>query len=586
MPPGDKQEAELAPCEDSPDIAIFTSPRSPKAGEPLRVVAVAEHAASASLRIEQDGNSRHTTSERRGVIPSWWYAEIENPSAGQYRMALVDGERRLGCREIKVSLSPEAAKPTAGWPIGASWGRAMENLYSAWIEKLFDAPLDASKSWKALHDVLRDEERNFLHGYLGEDEDRDGPGAVSIVPDCADLPYFLRAYFAYKLELPFGYSDCSRGGPTTPPRCEGWSSCKEMAQNEGESAGVALGRYLRRHVANVVQSGSVRASADDNRNDFYDIPLTRESLRPGAVFADPYGHVLVVASMIPQTKESAGALFAVDGQPDGTIARKRFWRGNFLFANGPTLGSPGFKRFRPVVSSGGDLRRLSNEEISAHSDYGDVSSEQRGLDAEAFYDKMDDVLSPTPLDPIRALRETIQALDEQVRARIVSVENGRTRVRGLVEMPEGASIFETTGAWEDFSTPSRDLRLLIAIDVAKNFPARVRRRPERYAMPEGVSAEAIEDVLARVLEEESKARSFTYTRSDGSSFTLTLADVLDRVRALETAYNPNDCVELRWGAPVGSGERATCRKRAPAEQQERMREYRSWFRERRRPART
>jgi hypothetical protein len=40
-------------------------------------------------------------------------------------------------------------------------------------------------------------------------------------------------------------------------------------------------------------------------------------------------------------------------------------------------------------------------------------------------------------------------------------------------MPDGAAIFETSGAWEDFSTPSRDLRLLIAIDVVQDFPDRV-----------------------------------------------------------------------------------------------------------------
>ena len=37
----------------------------------------------------------------------------------------------------------------------------------------------------------------------------------------------------------------------------------------------------------------------------------------------------------------AGVFLAVDGQPDGTVARKRFWRGNFLFAQDPALGGPG-----------------------------------------------------------------------------------------------------------------------------------------------------------------------------------------------------------------------------------------------------
>jgi hypothetical protein len=67
-------------------------------------------------------------------------------------------------------------------------------------------------------------------------------------------------------------------------------------------------------------------------------------------------------------------------------------------------------------------------------------------------------------------------------------ENGRkfqNSKRGDAAMPDGAAIFETSGAWEDFSTPSRDLRLLIAIDVVLRFPDRVARRPERYAMPRG-----------------------------------------------------------------------------------------------------
>ena len=78
--------------------------------------------------------------------------------------------------------------------------------------------------------------------------------------------------------------------------------------------------------------------------------------------------------------------------------------------------------------------------------------------------------------------ESIVALEEQVKTRVTSVENGRkyqNSGKGEASMPDGAAIFETTGAWEDFATPSRDLRLLIAIDVVSGFPDRVARRPER-----------------------------------------------------------------------------------------------------------
>ena len=129
---------------------------------------------------------------------------------------------------------------------------------------------------------------------------------------------------------------------------------------------------------------------------------------------------------MPQSDDGAGVFLAIDGQPDGTVARKRFWRGNFLFAQDPALGGPGFKRFRPIVrEKNGTLRRLTNDEIAKNPDYGDYSLDQSKLGVEEFYDRMDDVMSPAPLDPMRAMKEAITALEEQVNARVASVENGR-----------------------------------------------------------------------------------------------------------------------------------------------------------------
>jgi hypothetical protein len=81
------------------------------------------------------------------------------------------------------------------------------------------------------------------------------------------------------------------------------------------------------------------------------------------------------------------------------------------------------------------------------------------------------------------------------------------------------------------------------------------------------------------------ARKFSYARSDGSPWELTLEDVLVRTPDLEMAYNINDCVEMRWGAKEGSDEAATCKRRAPGAQRTKMSEYRTWFSERRRPPR-
>ena len=236
----------------------------------------------------------------------------------------------------------------------------------------------------------------------------------------------------------------------------------------------------------------------------------------------------------------------------------------------------------------GALRRLTNDEIAKNPQYGDFSLDQSRLGIEDFYDRMDDVMSPAPLDPVRAMKEAITSLEEQVKARVTSVENGRkfqSSGNGEASMPDGAAIFETTGAWEDFATPSRDLRLLIAMDVVRGFPDRVARRPERYAMPQGKSVADVKAELESVLASELAARKFSYPRSDGSAWTLSLKDVIDRATDLEMAYNLNDCVELRWGAPEKSDEASTCKRHASRAQRAKMTEYRAWFHERRRPPR-
>jgi hypothetical protein len=576
---------------------LFTSPRAPRAGAPLRVLAVSERPLDATLALRDPGGGELAGSrERHGGPPYWWYAELPSPAAGTLQVSLrasIDGGAPdlAACREVAVEADPAGEKARgwgAAWPSRAAWTRAAEGLYSAWIERLFDAPLDQQLTWPALHDVLRDPSRNLLHDHLGAGEDDAGPHAPKVEPDCADLPYFLRAYFAFKLGLPFGFSSCTRGGGGLPPRCLRFHHNLEPTPQRASVADT-FGEFLRVKLADTVHSGTGRAPAEEDTGDLYSVPLSFASLRPGTVYADPYGHVLVVSRRIAQTDGAAGVLLAVDGQPDGTVSRRRFWRGNFLFALDAALGSPGFKRFRPVVEEApGRIRALGNREIAASPEYGDVSMAQYEAGVEGFYDTMDDVLSPSPLDPARALGEAILALEEQVKGRVTSVQNGKKHWAGggdRIDMPEGSSIFETTGPWEDFSTPSRDLRLLIAVDVVRGFPDRVARRPERFAMPAGKSIAEVRSGLFVMLKEELGKRSFAYERSDGSSFTLSLAEVLARAEDLEMAYNPNDCVEVRWGAPPGSEEASTCKRRAPGGQVGRMRRYRVWFHERRRPPR-
>jgi hypothetical protein len=401
-------------------------------------------------------------------------------------------------------------------------------------------------------------------------------------PDCADNPFFLRAYFAWKLGLPYGNHACDRGNAQRAPQCGLWFS-NHTSRKKGQDDLKAFQSFART-IKDVIHSGSARTALSDNNTDLYPLPLRREHLRPGVIFADPYGHTLMIVRWAPQTEKKSGQLLAVDAQPDGTIGIRRFWQGQFLFSTNRVIGEPGFKAFRPIVRENGQLRILTNQEISDSQDYGNFSLQQQNMSPQVFYDTMDRLINLRPLNPVKAYRELHEAIHERLRARSKAVANGEKYMQEtnfeLIPMPSGARIFQTSGPWEDYSTPSRDMRLLIALDVLTDFPDKVLRNPEAFAIPESQEPEDLKVELRNLHRKWAKEIFITYTRSNGLPHTLSLADILMRKEKLAMGYNPNDGVEIRWGAVEGSEEFSSCKRRAPADQRRKMESYRKWFRNR------
>ena len=579
-------------AEVSGAAGVLVSPRSVKPGGTLRVLAAFE-SDPRDVRISVSGPAGALAplrTGRGGGPPFWRAAAFRVPERGHYAVAVVADGRPAGAAGVDVpSAAPEAGAAAGGtvWESVRGWTRADENLYSAWLEALFLAT-DERSSWPSLHDAVDDPERNLLFDHLGlGEDDPGGPDRVEMTPDCADNPFYLRAYFAWKTGLPFGFSDSSWGTVGVPPKPLRWRTNETMGGGGGGPAR-AFARMLP-VVKDTVHAGNGRMEFTDDRSDYYPLPLTRKDLRPGAVFADPYGHTLTVVRWVAQTAKAPGLLLAVDAQPDGTIGIKRFWPGNFLFNTRDVVGEPGFKAFRPIVrAAGGGLRLLSNEEIARSPDYGNFSLEQRKMSAEDFYAAMEKLINPDPLDAAAAFEDLFRALQEQLIARVESVAVGEKYMAAhpgaVIPMPVGGSaVFQTTGQWEDFSTPNRDLRVLIAIDTVLGFPDKVLKSPGAYGLPAGRKAEKAREDLLALGKKRAAELTITYIRTDGEPQVLTLAQVIDRKETFEMGYNPNDCIESRWGAPAGSAEAAACRRHAPAYQVERMRAMRQWFRARLHP---
>lgn len=598
-------DAGSCPTQDDPGYGLLVVPQRPVVGQALTILAATldDEAAiavrvDAGPRVQEVGAGVPADMSFRTGVPAATIARLTPTQAGELTVVAGRGGVGHACLRVKVRAAaareaPPAAPGNQAWPSVRGWDAGEEALYSAWLRELFHAELGADLATTALDQITSDAGRNLLHGSLGWDEDAKHPTGLAMRPDCADVPYFLRAYYAWKRGLPFVFRGCSRGSPGKAPRCGEGTDNAAAQDGTGPQPGQlgAVQYYLRRTLAWGVHTGNGRVAMTDERSDLYPVRLDRRALRPGTVYADPYGHILVLVELFEGTGGRPGVLYAVDGQPDGSITRKRFWEGNFLWNPDPGLGGSGFKNFRPVVVKDGVAAQLTDAEIAAAPGYGDGSPGQAELAAPAFYDAMERIITPGTRDALLAQEEAVAALFEQARVRVTSVANGddyfKKNPGATVAMPEGFKVFETTGAWESFSTPARDLRLLIAMDVVRGFSDKVRRQPAVFGVTEGPGLDALIVKLEQARGELLAAPRFRfeYRRSDGSAWGLTLADLMTRASALEAAYNPNDCPELRWGAKPGSDEARTCGRTAPAEQQAKMQRYRSWFAERKRPAR-
>ena len=299
-------------------------------------------------------------------------------------------------------------------------------------------------------------------------------------------------------------------------------------------------------------------------------------------------------------------LYAIDGQPDGSITRKRFWAGNFLWNPDPSLGGSGFKRFVPPVR--GEASEASGAAESGASERPPLVRPGRNSSAASAgietWTPASARCRPRPSSiawiassrrrpstPSGRSRRWWTRCTRAASVRVTSVSNGVSHERAhpddTVEMPWGHDVFETVGPWENFSTPARDLRLLVAMDVVDGFVARVLRDPARFGVGEELDADALKTTLQDLRDAllRDPARDVSYTRTDGSTVTLSLAELLARAPRARGGLQPQRLPGGALGGSEGSEERATCTRRAPADQQKKMEAYRGWFQARRRPRR-
>lgn len=173
---------------------------------------------------------------------------------------------------------------------------------------------------------------------------------LRIHADCGDVPYTLRAFFAFRRGLPFTWARDTVGNGrdrryrsrVRPVGLRRWTDFRTP-------------RALFNEIASSVDSGFYRMAAAVENTDTYPTRVDRRAVHPGTVYYNPNGHVLIVWRVDPD-----GTVHMIDGHPDNSITYRTLTE---RYPHGSRTDGGGFRNWRPLVGVRGE-RYASNREVS------------------------------------------------------------------------------------------------------------------------------------------------------------------------------------------------------------------------------
>jgi hypothetical protein len=291
---------------------------------------------------------------------------------------------------------------------------------------------------------------------------------------------------------------------------------------------------------------------------------------------DPNGHVATIYRV-----EADGRIHYMDAHPDSSLTHG-FYDLRFVRAY-PGMGA-GFKNWRPVRLVGARLRddgTYTGGHIvaEANADITDFSDEQfygNGPRPDEDRDWRDGrfTLNGAPLDwydyvraklaggrlqfdPLREVADMVDSNCADLHDRVEAVDLALKAGMASREEPERLpqNIYGTDGDWETYSTPSRDARLKTAFKELRDFAERFVRMYQAKDPKLAYKGSDLATDLRATYDRKAAQCSITYTRSDGSPFTIGYEEARRRLFAM--SFDPYQCAERRWGASTGE-EFGTC----------------------------
>lgn len=472
---------------------------------------------------------------------------------------------------LLVSFQAMAQSNTRQWRIWKTqWSSSDLEKYSEFIESIGES------GCRSINACLK----GPANPYRSSDRESD-----SFRSDCADLPYTLRGYFAWKNGLPFVYASAmkSRSGSRDIRYSKDGNYVAERTDLVSGVLKTRSGVDILNQLVDYVSTAMFRTGPDLDLQvgsggrgiapDFYPVAIQRGAVGPGTAFYDPSGHVALVYKI-----GSDGRVHMMDAHPDQSITRVIFGE---KFANSRATHGAGFKKPRPVrllgakknsegFYEGGVMVSLANGDLADYSKEQYLSSNWKAKKWEHEGNVMD-FYSYTRLklasgslrfDPVVEMRSMMQGLCSDFQDRVLSVQAALQKGVDREVNPERlpSNIYGTSGLWEEYSTPSRDARLkTAAVELRQTVESLVERFRAGDPLVVYRGSNLAQDLLATYTEEARKC-SIQYQNSSGQMVRLGYSNLIRRIFTM--SFDPYHCAELRWGAPMATDEFASCHDRA------------------------
>jgi hypothetical protein len=453
-----------------------------------------------------------------------------------------------------VDVSPQIAPSSLYYVRYDHWSAADERGFGEFLTSLGDSD-------------CRTVDR-CLHG-AGNPFRATDPEGIEFRADCADLPYVLRFYYAWKRGLPFAYvSVAEPRGYTRDMRYtrRGNAVAERVTVPSGESSGYTVLETLR----DTISSAYYRMDPELETplpQDLYSPAITPRSIHPGTVIYDPNGHLATVYRVDPD-----GRIHYLDAHPDSSMTRG-FYDLRFVRSS-PAMGA-GFKNWRSGTLVGAVRQRDGtfaggHVVVPANKDLADFSVEQfygngkRPADDDNwragtftlnkevldYYDYVRARLAGGTLefDPLKEVHDMVESncadLSYRADAVKVAIAAGIMNAAEPAQLP--SNIYGTEGDWETYSSPSRDARLKTAFKELRDQVARFMAMYQANDPRLKYKGQSLAVDMLTAYDREAALCKISYARTDGSVISFGYEEARRRLFAM--SFDPYHCIERRWGA--------------------------------------